>query len=182
MTTTSRDVSVTLEGEVYVGEQSAPLRLRVSQTLVPEEGKAVSDEEVTRAAAALKRTLLVTLKTLGSEESELRPSVTYSGPTRSIEVLREIYTPRSPDHVDALLWEGEISREEHGLLLGTLRTRGETVAPAPAHLPRPVPVLIEELKLQDMRDVNRARGKRVISYDEWLALKQHFARVGAPSA
>ncbi len=41
---------------------------------------------------------------------------------------------------------------------------------------RSVDQLLRELAIQDLRDVNRARGRELISYDEWAALKAHFEK------
>lgn len=41
---------------------------------------------------------------------------------------------------------------------------------------RPTDTLVKELSLQNLRDVNVARARRLISFDEWSALKAHFER------
>ena len=41
---------------------------------------------------------------------------------------------------------------------------------------RTVEALIHDLDLKDMRDVNRARGREAISYEEWASLKARFER------
>lgn len=49
-------------------------------------------------------------------------------------------------------------------------------APARFGPARPTDSLVKELDLRNIRDVNLARSRRLISFDEWSALKAHFER------
>lgn len=168
---------MTVEGEVYVGEEITPLKLRLSTTLTATEGNSVNDAEVREATESLKATLLETLKGLAPGDPETRPAQPREGPTRSLDLLREVYTPRSRDHVDALLWEGEITKEEHTLLSTTLKKGDHRPASPLVRQARTPEELIKEFNLRDLGDANRVRGRRLISYDEWATLKIHFSKM-----
>ena len=175
-------VTLTLSVEVPDGERP-PRRLAVSTTLKP-QGETAAPPEVREALERLKGWL-------DEGERLLLGAGAGAKPDRSLEELVETYHPRDARLLDSLLWDGEISPTEHDLLLTTLRPVEPPKVPAPAGLqgsdrsggaPRPPEGLVAELGLKDLKDANRARFRRLISYDEWVALKAYFAQRPAGSA
>ena len=197
-----KDLTVSLEQEVPSSEGEAPRRLRVAMTLEPGEDGKVSPSETSEAVRELSDLLQSSASSLASASG----SSTGPRPDRSLSELVQTYRPRDLALLDALLWEGEITPTEHELLRSQLPKPGAvaTTAPSPAReVPasptpappstpapaRPVPAsgtarpsarsvdqLLRELGIQDLRDVNRARGREMISYEEWAALKAHFEK------
>lgn len=197
-----KDLTVSLEQEVPSSEGEAPRRLRVAMTLEPGEDGKVSPSETSEAVRELSDLLQSSASSLASASG----SSTGPRPDRSLSELVQTYRPRDLELLDALLWEGEITPTEHELLRSQLPKPGAVATtapspstevpasptPAPTSTPapaRPVPAsgtarpsarsvdqLLRELGIQDLRDVNRARGREMISYEEWAALKAHFQK------
>lgn len=239
------EVTVTLEEEVPARGEAPVRRVQVSTTLRPADSDEVSPEDVAGAVRALSGHIKSAVGTL--EEASGAPSG--PRPDRPLADLVQTYRAKSPELVDALLWEGELTPTEHQALQAAVRqhratpTRSTTApspspppspahaaapapsarappsspppspspapsqspsppsspvhaaAPAPASAPasasapaggspsggarssaRTVEALIHDLDLKDMRDVNRARGREAISYEEWASLKARFER------
>lgn len=239
------EVTVTLEEEVPARGEAPVRRVQVSTTLRPADSDEVSPEDVAGAVRALSGHIKSAVGTL--EEASGAPSG--PRPDRPLADLVQTYRAKSPELVDALLWEGELTPTEHQALQAAVRqhratpTRSATApspspppspahaaapapsarpppssppsspspapsqspsppsspahaaAPAPASAPasasapaggspsggarssaRTVEALIHDLDLKDMRDVNRARGREAISYEEWASLKARFER------
>jgi hypothetical protein len=125
---------------------------------------------------------------------------------RELSELIETYRPRQRELIDLLLADGEISGEEHRLLReylgGTSKESGPppagpvsvTVPPASeapiAAMPiaaertsepvRPVEELIERYEITSLRQAGAVRGKREISFAEYMALKRHFEQAAKP--
>ncbi len=241
------EVTVTLEEEVPARGEAPVRRVQVSTTLRPADSDEVSPEDVAGAVRALSGHIKSAVGTL--EEASGAPSG--PRPDRPLADLVQTYRAKSPELVDALLWEGELTPTEHQALQAAVRqhrvapTPSATApspsppsppsppsgpasapparspassppsspspapsqspsppsspdhaaapgpAPAPTSAPAPaggssqggarssarsVETLIHDLDLKDMRDVNRARGREAISYEEWASLKARFER------
>ncbi len=236
------EVTVTLEEEVPARGEAPVRRVQVSTTLRPADSDEVSPEDVAGAVRALSGHIKSAVGTL--EEASGAPSG--PRPDRPLADLVQTYRAKSPELVDALLWEGELTPTEHQALQAAVRqhratpTRSATpptpsppspssapssppparappssppsspspapsqspsppsspahaAAPAPSSTSAPAPAggspsggarssartveaLIHDLDLKDMRDVNRARGREAISYEEWASLKARFER------
>ena len=239
------EVTVTLEEEVPARGEAPVRRVQVSTTLRPADSDEVSPEDVAGAVRALSGHVKSAVGTL--EEASGAPSG--PRPDRPLADLVQTYRAKSPELVDALLWEGELTPTEHQALQAAVRQHRATPtrtapapspspptspahaaapapsarappssppsspspapsqspsppsspvhasAPAPASAPasasapaggspsggarssaRTVEALIHDLDLKDMRDVNRARGREAISYEEWASLKARFER------
>ena len=116
-----------------------------------------------------------------------------SGPDRPLEELVQAYRPRQVELVDLLRAEGEISPGEHEVLRTYVATTasppgGAHPAPVvpPSSLsptqgvprgaaPRPVGTLLAEYRIQSLREAGLVRARRQISFEEYMALKRHFA-------
>ncbi len=122
---------------------------------------------------------------------------------RSLEELVETYRPRQPELIELLLADGEISEPEAHLLrrsLGGDRPTAPVPSLAPAGppptslaamplsndrspvLPRPVPELLELYRIGTLKQAGAVRARRQISFDEYMALKRHFAVVDGGAA
>lgn len=181
MTAQQKDFKVSVEAEVYRGIDRSPLRIVLSATLAPLDGTPVDAEDVAKATDSLRAMLnVVTARYEGATETP-RDAPVSSSP-RPLATLRQVYTPRSVEHVDDLLWEGQINDAEHKILLAHLKKPAHEAPPAgeeargTASQVRTVEALLQQFEIRDLQDANRARGKRVISFDEWSLLKRHFSK------
>jgi hypothetical protein len=182
MTAHQKEVVIGLEGEIFRGGEASPWKLKLSTTIIPEEGGSITESDVLKAAEHLRTILATALKNAGAQEMGVGGALPPVGPPRSLDVLREVYTPRSPEHVDALLWEGQITATEHSLLVSDIRGKDATAHTGARHARSPEEIA-KELRLENMRDANLARAKEVVTYEEWIALKRFFSekRVEEPS-
>jgi hypothetical protein len=133
---------------------------------------------------------------------------------RPLEELVGTYRPRQGELVDLLHEEGELTDGEHALLREYVAAQHGASAPSPTPSPspalalnqggappsslaaapvsaerlagptRPVPELLREYQIASLRQAGAVRARRQISYEEYMALKRHFAAVeaGAPPA
>lgn len=198
------EITIAVEEDLPPSEGGAPRRLRLSATVRAPEGKEVASEVVVEAASRLRSRLEeVSRQVRAAEGGESGPRV-----ERALADLLEEYRPKEPALVDALLWNGELTPTEHQVLRDAVAkqvapspppapprkpvpaspsppaTKSEPSAVPPGRSagprgpPRPVEQLVQELNLRNLQEVNRARYQRVISFDEWSALKAHFERKG----
>ena len=162
-------------------------RVRVSARFeMPDGGGAPSTEEV-RAQ----------LRNLLEELDRAMPSgsapVAVARPDRPLEELVETYRPRQVELLDLLREEGEITELEFTRLRQYLAERASApltepgvtqrpIAAAPLALdrapavPRPVPELLTLYRIETLKQAGAVRGRRQISYEEYMALKRHFER------
>ncbi|HYB79599.1 MAG TPA: hypothetical protein VEG66_07580 [Thermoplasmata archaeon] len=123
-------------------------------------------------------------------------------PDRDLTELVETYRPRQRELVDLLLGEGELTPGEHTRLVDYL-----SAPPAPAEaaaLPprvvetplaavpavvnraetegRPVPELLRLYQITSLKQAGAVRGRREISFSEYMALKRHFQEAEARDA
>jgi hypothetical protein len=113
-------------------------------------------------------------------------------PDRPLAELIETYRPRQVELLDLLLDEGEITEGECGRLRQHLAERAVAAAPDMAVIdrpiaaaplafdraptvPRPVPELLELYRIESLKQAGAVRGRRQISYEEYMALKRHFS-------
>ena len=128
-------------------------------------------------------------------------------PDRELTELVETYRPRQRELIDLLLGEGELTVGEHARLVEYL-----SAPPAPAEAPlapperrletplaalpvmvgrsegegRPVAELLRLYQITNLKQAGAVRGRREISFAEYMALKRHFqeaeARAGRPES
>lgn len=184
-------VSIRLEREVTAPDGAKERLALTAQIDAPAGGSAEPTPEELRAALAHLR-------------SELNALVGDSATApRSLDELVETYRPRQRELVDLLEAEGEISAPEANLLLAHLAQGVAGGAPRPAasdlpgptdrpiaalplevdrspSVPRPVARLLSEFRIETLKQAGAVRARRQISYEEYMALKRHFA-VAAPA-
>ena len=120
------------------------------------------------------------------------------GTDRSLEELLETYRPRQPELPELLLSEGEITPGEFERLRRHL-AEAAVVRPleiAPMERPiaaaplaqdrtpavaRPVEELVRLYHIESLKQAGAVRGRRQISYEEYMALKRHFQREEPPT-
>ena len=123
-------------------------------------------------------------------------------PDRDLTELVETYRPRQRELIDLLLGEGELTPGEHARLVDYL---GAPPAPAEATLPaprvvemplaavpavvarseaegRPVPELLRLYQITSLKQAGAVRGRREISFSEYMSLKRHFQEAEAREA
>jgi len=130
----------------------------------------------------------------------LLAAVPATRPDRDLTELVGTYRPRQRELVDLLLAEGELTPGEHDRLVEYLRAPpapSETPSPPPerrvdtplAAVPimavradegaRPVPELLRIYQINSLKQAGAVRGRREISFAEYMALKRHFQEAEA---
>lgn len=191
-----RSVTLGLEREV-VGPTGVPERLRLSAQF--DAGDGASDgPTLEELKAGLER--------LREELAGLAGGSRYGAlPPRALDELVETYRPRQEELVALLEEEGEVSTAEAELLRGYLAQRGATaradrsegpevpplherpIAAAPLEhdrtgpVPRPVARLLEEYRIETLKQAGAVRARRQISYEEYMSLKRHFSLPASPA-
>jgi hypothetical protein len=193
-------LEISLEEDFPSAGDEPPRRLTLTWQLTPPEEGTIPWEEIRATIEELRNLLKASREVLVPPEGGPWPTVPHE--ERSLEELLETYRPRSKELVDALLWEGQLTPTEHERLLqavtqGPARREGSpprgedggserppSQSPSSrrgGRPPRSPQELVAELHLQDLKDANRARFQRLISYEEWVRLKEYFAS-GPPSS
>jgi hypothetical protein len=160
-------------------------------------------EELGEATRALDRELEEALGKAGFPSVPARRD-------RELAELIETYRPRQPDLVDVLESDGELTRTEAQRLRDHLVST-PAAAPAPTRgpappppgevpvtdrplaalplandrtpsTPRPVAELLAQYRIESLRQAGAVRARRQISYDEYMALKRHFAEAEGKAA
>jgi hypothetical protein len=190
-----RTVTLSLEREV-VGPTGTPERLRLSARFDPEDGSA-EGPTLEELKAGLER--------LREEMLGLSGGSRYGAlPPRGLDELVETYRPRQEELVALLEEEGEVSTAEAELMRGYLTQRGASSAATragapdlpPIHerplaaaplehdrtgpVPRPVARLLEEYRIETLKQAGAVRARRQISFEEYMSLKRHFSASEAP--
>jgi len=106
-------------------------------------------------------------------------------PDRSLEELVETYRPRQPEllellHADGELTDGEFERLRSQVpAQSTEKSEGMPAVPSPPGPSlaggRSVAELLRTYQITSLRQAGAVRGRRQISFDEYMALKRHFA-------
>jgi hypothetical protein len=190
MTLRRVDIELSVEREMSTDPARPGPVARLSARFRTEpEGADISTEEIAEAIAELRQELDRSLAKLPGGEPRA---------DRDLTELVETYRPRQQELVDLLRDEGDLTEVEYGRLTAYLGGRS-TPAPrpmqparivAPADSPglaaaplandrapstaRPVESLIEEYQILSLKQAGAVRARRQISYDEYMALKQHF--------
>ena len=200
MPTPGRPIRLEIERE-RIGPDGIPERIRLTMELP------VGDDDTTGLPSTeLLRQAIDELRATFHAAVEGSPSATAI--PRELEELVETYRPRQLELIDLLRNDGEISAAEaerlRGYLaagapaLGTVALRTEP-APLPPPLDRPlaaiplendrtpsvarpIPDLLQFYRIETLKQAGAVRARRQISYDEYMALKRHFAAAEALAA
>lgn len=192
MTLRRSALQLSIEREVE-GPEGRPERVRLTASFEGEPG----DGEL---RAALERLRSDWERSVGEPSRAPRAD-------RTLPELVEIYRPRQGELVELLRADQEISEGEAELLRGYVAqtfpgsgtARPEPAPPAPLPLdrplaamplvndrtpstPRPISELIDQYRIDNLRQAGAVRARRQISYEEYMALKRHFAAAEARSA
>src|SRR5579871_2405557 len=185
-----RTLSLSVERE-QPGPAGEPERIRLSAELEvagPDAG-GPTPEQLREALAQLRSEL----------DAVVGPAVP-TGPAvpRSLEELVQAYRPRQPELVELLRAEHEISDAEAELLRSYLAHGEPPASPERAPLPPPtdrplaamplandrtpstprsVAQLLELYRIESLKQAGAVRARRQISYEEYMALKRHFAEL-----
>lgn len=194
------ELEVTVEQEVPDPAGGPPRRIRLSTRLGAPDGSGA--DRAGQLAAAIDELSRALDGALGS--SVTRPSVAAAPPRadRSFDELVEAYHPRQAELVDLLREEGQLTPGEHEMLRRYLTTPTAAAAPPPPvpaapsiaeaplerdrppAAPRRVEELLAQYQIASLKQAGAVRARRQISYEEYMALKRHFAaeeRAPAPS-
>jgi hypothetical protein len=189
-------IELSVERETPASEGRPARRIRLTAQFAPGSTDGLpSAEELSTALQELTDRLD---DGLGRDEA-LSPAVSSSD--RSLEDLVENYRPRQVELIDLLLEEGEVSPAEHERLreflleerTGELPSSGSTVAatdPVVTKTPsdrapppvRSVDELLRAYQIGSLRQAGAVRGRREISYDEYMLLKRHFSAAPDPGS
>jgi hypothetical protein len=197
MATERTEVVLSVEAEA-VRPGDSPKRLRL-EARFRATGSGPTAAELAEAIGALDRDL--------AEAARLAGFVATSPPRpdRPIAELVGTYRPRQTELVELLLAEGEVTPGEAESLRSHLAGPGAPAAPPPppadevplvdrpiAAAPlendrtpiraRPVAELLEQYRIESLRQAGAVRARRQISFEEYMALKRHFAPTEAPTA
>jgi len=163
---------------------------------VAEDGSGPDHSELARALDDLQADL-------DGIVGPLLAAVPAGRPDRDLTELVETYRPRQRELVDLLLGEGELTTGEHARLVEYL-----SAPPAPAEAPappperrfetplaavpivasrveeagRPVPELLRQYQINSLKQAGAVRGRREITFAEYMALKRHFQEAEARAA
>lgn len=178
-------VDLTLERSV-TDASGQTLTVRVSRRLATDAGPV---DDATRAAVVAELTA-----ELAAAVAQVAPGA--SAPTRadrSLPELIEAYHPRQAELLDLLRDEGELTPMEYDRLRAHLAAPAPQPAPAGVPIterpiaaaplendrapivPRPVDELLRAYQITSLKQAGAVRARRQISYEEYMALKRHFA-------
>jgi len=188
-----REIELTVERPLRADNPSGgTVRLSARFEISP-DGSGPDHSELARALDELRADL-------DGLVGPLLAAVPATRPDRDLTELVETYRPRQRELVDLLLAEGELTPGEHGRLAEYLRAPpapSETVSPPPerrvdtplAAVPimagradegaRPVAELLRIYQINSLKQAGAVRGRREISFAEYMALKRHFQEVEA---
>jgi hypothetical protein len=188
-------LELSVERELPEAPDRSPGRARLTARFEVEGGSPTQDE-VAHALSEISKELDLAVQELGPG------STRSSRGDRPLTELVETYRPRQAELVELLADEGEITRVEAELLRDHLeRVPSPTHAtPPPDRTPReevpitdrplaamplandrtptvarPVDQLIREYRIESLKQAGAVRARRQISYEEYMALKRHFA-------
>ncbi len=184
-----REYELTVEQELPAAADGAPRRARLTARFEPEAGEAdLDDAELARSLRDLADRLARASEAAGVG----RGPVPVPRPERALEELLETYRPRQMELVELLHADGELTDREYATLRARVSEHPPEVEPpkGPTGSPpvpprmggRPVEELLRTYQITSLRQAGAVRARRQISFEEYMALKRHFAaaEVGAP--
>ncbi|HZY69444.1 MAG TPA: hypothetical protein VFF67_00495 [Thermoplasmata archaeon] len=192
------ELEVSVEQEVPDPAGGPPRRIRLSTRVGATDGS--GSDRTGAIAAAIDELTRVLDGTLGTSTGGPTPGVSQPRPDRTFDELVEAYHPRQAELVDLLRDEGQLTVGEHAMLQRYLTTpTAAAVPPPPApaarsiaeaplerdrtpSAPRPVEQLLSQYQIASLKQAGAVRARRQISYEEYMALKRHFAAEERPPA
>lgn len=187
-----REIDLSVEREV-VDDAGVGRRFRlVGRYAIDGSDSGIAPDELARTVAGLEAELDVALST----RAPVAAAPEKPRDDRPLIELVETYRPRQLELIDLLLEEREITVEESQRMRQYLRDRASPPAPPdPAGIPltqrpiaaaplandrapstaRPVADLVRLYRIESLKQAGAVRGRREISYEEYMALKRHFA-------
>lgn len=189
-------VRLTVERELVLPGSAAPERVQLTRELPADSDGRVDPARIGRELTAMRELLEEAIRSahLGSAAPR----------ERSVEELLETYRPRQGELVELLREDGEITEGEYGRLRAHLAHEAAGEAPSSASLAepaaparaiadgpiaaapldgdrtpsraRPIDELLRAFEITSLKQAGAVRARRQISYDEYMALKRHFAR------
>ena len=193
MPTPRRPVELTLERTLPDPSGGAPVVVRVSARWEPPAGGSDGGRLLADEIRSLRAELDAAIAAVAPGSTPV------TRPDRTLDELIGTYRPRQPELLDLLKDEGELSSREYELL------RSHLVGPAPGRpapagvpiterpiaaaplesdrapsTPRPVEELLRTFQITSLKQAGAVRARRQISFEEYMALKRHFA--SAPPA
>ncbi|MCI4337521.1 MAG: hypothetical protein L3K17_10135 [Thermoplasmata archaeon] len=188
-------LELSVERELSGAVDRSPGRARLTARFEVEGGPP-TQEEVAQALSDISKELDLAVEALGPGSTRT------SRGERPLSELVETYRPRQAELVELLADEGEITRAEAELLRDHLERLPSPTLPIPASerpgreevpitdrplaamplandrtptVARPVDHLIREYRIESLKQAGAVRARRQISYEEYMALKRHFA-------
>jgi hypothetical protein len=190
------EIELSVEREVVEAPGGSPRRVRLVTRVTPESAPGASDPAtLAEWVAELGHVLDTALERMsgGTPRGAARAD-------RSLEELVEAYHPRQAELIELLREEGELSAIEHERLREYLSIPtaaiaspppppvGRSLAEAPLErdrspaTPRPVPELLALYQIESLKQAGAVRARRQISYEEYMAVKRHFATADTAAA
>ena len=199
-------LELSVERELAGPDGAPPRRVRLTARFEVEPGRSIAPEEIAQAARELSAEADAALGP-ASAESAAPPR-----PDRAIAELIDAYHPRQLELVDLLLEEGQVTAGEAAAMRAHLSRAAAPSPAAPRSappppspegeppiqdrplaalplandrtpsVPRPVDQLIRDYHIESLKQAGAVRARRQISYDEYMALKRHFAGPDGPTA
>ncbi len=198
MTPRRKELELTIERELPVGRDGAPRRARLTARFPSDSSEeAPTPEELGETL----RSLVEQLERAAGPVSGVAPLAEGARRERELQELLDTYRPRQVELVELLHADGSVTDREAELLHGFLaseRPKQRTPASQPGgrSLPpsstppsgatpaagsvlrsptRSVEELLRTYQIISLRQAGAVRARRQISFDEYMALKRHFA-------
>ena len=190
---THRRTEIRLSVERDLTGPDGTRRARLEARLEPDRpGEPLTPEELRAALAALRTELDLAVGSVPAAE-----------PVRTDRPLTELvdaYHPRQAELIELLEAEGEITAGESAALRRFLAERAAVPSVAPVagvplverpiaaaplagdrspEVARPVGELLSLYRIESLKQAGAVRARRQISYEEYMALKRHFAEKDA---
>ncbi len=185
-------VEISLERPVRAARGEVSGIARLSVRFEPGAGgEGPSSKELGEALEQLDREL--------QEAVEAVAGLRHPGPDRQLTELIETYHPRQIELVELLLADHEVTESEADSLRRYVHSSSEprptqpTVSKRAERVPqeriavpststdrippspRPVPELLDQYRIESLKQAGAVRARREISFAEYMALKRHFA-------
>lgn len=184
-----KEYELAVEQELPAAADGAPRRARLTVRWEPSADEpAPEDAELARSLRELADRLTRVSEAAGVG----RGPAPEQRPDRALDELLETYRPRQMELVELLHADGELTDREYAALRARVSEQPLPVeapktplgpSPAPSRSGgRSVEELLRTYQIASLRQAGAVRARRQISFEEYMALKRHFAtaEAGAP--